>query len=145
SPTQVLSLLLLEMVLYKTVSNRDYYNFSLSLYHFSNPKFKFFSPKSEKERERERGATMTGEEQEQYQRSFSKIEEALEVKSLRRIISAYLNYEDAAEEDVRRYERSFRRLPNAHKALLSNFPLKCERLRRYIIDLIHIFLYPEAL
>ncbi|KAF6163393.1 hypothetical protein GIB67_029242 [Kingdonia uniflora] len=75
---------------------------------------------------------MAGEEEEQYQHNLSKIEEALEVKSLRRIINAYLNYEDAVEEDVRRYERSFRRLPNAHKALLSYFPLKCERLRRSI-------------
>ncbi|CAL5390159.1 unnamed protein product [Camellia sinensis] len=44
-----------------------------------------------------------------------KLEEALEVKSLRRIISAYLNYPDAAEDDVKRYERSFARLPPAHK------------------------------
>ncbi|XAR52821.1 hypothetical protein NMG60_11021106 [Bertholletia excelsa] len=58
-----------------------------------------------------------------------KLEEALEVKSLRRIISAYLNYPDAAEEDVKRYERSFRRLPPAHKALLSHLPLKFQRLR----------------
>ncbi|KAJ9675902.1 hypothetical protein PVL29_024730 [Vitis rotundifolia] len=60
------------------------------------------------------------------------IEEALEVKSLRRIISAYLNYPDAAEDDVRRYERSFRRLPPAHKALLSHYPSKFQRLRRCI-------------
>ncbi|XP_043690115.1 carnosine N-methyltransferase-like [Telopea speciosissima] len=62
----------------------------------------------------------------------SKLEEALEVKSLRRIISAYLNYSNAAEEDVRRYERSYKKLPPAHKALLSHFPLKCQRLRRCI-------------
>ncbi|KAJ9536902.1 hypothetical protein OSB04_029635 [Centaurea solstitialis] len=61
-----------------------------------------------------------------------KYEEALEVKSLRRIISAYLNYPEAAEEDVRRYERSFRRLPVAHKALLSHLPLKYQKLRRCI-------------
>ncbi|KVH87459.1 N2227-like protein, partial [Cynara cardunculus var. scolymus] len=61
-----------------------------------------------------------------------KYEEALEVKSLRRIISAYLNYPEAAEEDVRRYERSFRRLPVAHKALLSHLPLKYQKLRRSI-------------
>ncbi|XP_058195468.1 uncharacterized protein LOC131311867 isoform X5 [Rhododendron vialii] len=58
-----------------------------------------------------------------------KLEEALEVKSLRRILSAYLNYPDAAEEDVKRYERSFRRLPPAHKALLSHLPSKFQRLR----------------
>ncbi|KAL6512963.1 hypothetical protein OROHE_019753 [Orobanche hederae] len=46
-----------------------------------------------------------------------KFEEALEIKSLRRIISAYLNYPEAAEEDIRRYERCFRRLPLAHKKL----------------------------
>ncbi|KAK1423766.1 hypothetical protein QVD17_19074 [Tagetes erecta] len=61
-----------------------------------------------------------------------KYEEALEIKSLRRIISAYLNYPEAAEEDVRRYERSFRKLPMAHKALLSHLPLKYQKLRRCI-------------
>ncbi|KAL1541834.1 carnosine N-methyltransferase [Salvia divinorum] len=58
-----------------------------------------------------------------------KLEEALEVKSLRRIISAYLNYPEAAEEDIRRYERCFRKLPLAHKALLSHLPLKFQKLR----------------
>ncbi|XP_071704262.1 uncharacterized protein [Rutidosis leptorrhynchoides] len=61
-----------------------------------------------------------------------KYEEALEIKSLRRIISAYLNYPEAAEEDVKRYERSFRRLPVAHKALLAHLPLKYQKLRRCI-------------
>ncbi|KAL8229490.1 hypothetical protein R6Q57_014390 [Mikania cordata] len=61
-----------------------------------------------------------------------KYEEALEVKSLRRIVSAYLNYPEAAEEDVKRYERSFRRLPVAHKALLAHLPLKYQNLRRCI-------------
>lgn len=58
-----------------------------------------------------------------------KMEEALEVKSLRRIISAYLNYPEAAEEDIRRYERYFRRLPPSHKALLLHLPLKFKKLR----------------
>ncbi|GKV15259.1 hypothetical protein SLEP1_g26055 [Rubroshorea leprosula] len=61
-----------------------------------------------------------------------RLEEVLEVKSLRRIISAYLNYPEAAEEDVQRYERSFRKLPAAHKALLSHYPSKFKRLRRCI-------------
>ncbi|KAI3523917.1 hypothetical protein L1887_02430 [Cichorium endivia] len=61
-----------------------------------------------------------------------KYEEALEVKSLRRIISAYLNYPEAAEEDVKRYERSYRRLSVAHKALLTHLPLKYQKLRRCI-------------
>ncbi|KAB1220789.1 hypothetical protein CJ030_MR3G027888 [Morella rubra] len=61
-----------------------------------------------------------------------KLEEALEIKSLRRIISAYLNYPDAAEEDVKRYERSYKKLQPSHKALLSHYPLKFERLRRCI-------------
>ncbi|KAK6152937.1 hypothetical protein DH2020_012576 [Rehmannia glutinosa] len=64
-----------------------------------------------------------------------KLEEALEVKSLRRIISAYLNYPEAAEEDIRRYERYFRRLPLAHKALLSHLPLKFQKLRCVDIDI----------
>lgn len=58
-----------------------------------------------------------------------KFEEALEVKSLRRIISAYLNYPEAAEEDVKRWERSFAKLPPHHKALLSHIPLKFQKLR----------------
>ncbi|GAV80111.1 N2227 domain-containing protein [Cephalotus follicularis] len=61
-----------------------------------------------------------------------KLEEALEIKSLRRIISAYLNYPEAAEEDVKRYERSFRKLLPAHKALLSHYPFKFQKLRRCI-------------
>ncbi|XP_065853118.1 uncharacterized protein [Euphorbia lathyris] len=61
-----------------------------------------------------------------------KLEEALEVKSLRRIIDAYLNYPDAADEDVRRYERSFNKLSPAHKTLLSHYPLKFQKLRRCI-------------
>ncbi|CAK9169018.1 unnamed protein product [Ilex paraguariensis] len=52
-----------------------------------------------------------------------KIEEALEAKSLRRIISAYLNYLEAAEEDVKRFERSFRRIPVAHKVISSSSQL----------------------
>uniref|UniRef100_A0A7N0T328 carnosine N-methyltransferase n=1 Tax=Kalanchoe fedtschenkoi TaxID=63787 RepID=A0A7N0T328_KALFE len=62
----------------------------------------------------------------------SKLEEALEIQSLRRIICAYLNYGDAAEEDVKRYEQSYRKLPPVHKALLSHYPQKFKRLRRCI-------------
>ncbi|PKU78404.1 carnosine N-methyltransferase [Dendrobium catenatum] len=65
-------------------------------------------------------------------RRYSKLEEALEIKSLRRIISAYINYSDAAEEDVRRYERSFRKLSREHKGLLSHLLQKFQRLRRCI-------------
>ncbi|PQQ05162.1 carnosine N-methyltransferase isoform X1 [Prunus yedoensis var. nudiflora] len=73
-----------------------------------------------------------GEDEDDERRRQRKLEEALEVKSLRRIISAYLNYPEAAEEDVRRYERSFKMLPPSHKALLSHYPLKFQRLRRCI-------------
>ncbi|KAJ9185131.1 hypothetical protein P3X46_004793 [Hevea brasiliensis] len=72
------------------------------------------------------------EEEDEERRRQRKMEEVLEVKSLRRIISAYLNYPDAAEEDVKRYERSFKKLPPAHKALLSHYPSKFQRLRRCI-------------
>ncbi|KAK7841368.1 carnosine n-methyltransferase [Quercus suber] len=72
------------------------------------------------------------EEEDEERRRQRKAEEALEVKSLRRIISAYLNYPDAAEEDVKRYERSYKKLPPAHKALLSHFPLKFQRIRRCV-------------
>ncbi|KAI4341895.1 hypothetical protein MLD38_026566 [Melastoma candidum] len=79
---------------------------------------------------------MSGQHQEggggEEQLRQSKLEEALEVQSLRRIISAYLDYPDAAEEDVRRCERSFRKLPPAHKALLSHFPRKFKKLRQCI-------------
>lgn len=71
-------------------------------------------------------------ETEEEQRRRRKLEEALEVKSLRRIISAYLNYPDAAEDDVRQYERSFRKLPPAHQSLLSHLPSKNKSLRRCI-------------
>ncbi|KAK4834658.1 hypothetical protein QYF36_026368 [Acer negundo] len=59
-----------------------------------------------------------------------RLEEALEVKSLRRIISAYLNYPEAAYEDVKRYEKCSRKLSPAHKDLLSHSPTKFQRLRR---------------
>lgn len=72
-------------------------------------------------------ATESIEDDEQLRRM--KLEVALEVKSLRRIISAYLNYPEAAEEDVRRNERSFDRLPPAHKALLCHLPSKFQKLR----------------
>ncbi|WJX39491.1 hypothetical protein P8452_27028 [Trifolium repens] len=47
-----------------------------------------------------------------------------------------MSYPDATDEDVRRYERSFTNLPPAHKALLSHYPLKVQRLRRYIVLLV---------
>ncbi|XP_010557022.1 PREDICTED: carnosine N-methyltransferase-like isoform X2 [Tarenaya hassleriana] len=72
------------------------------------------------------------EEEEEKRRLHRKLEEALEAKSLRRIISAYLNYPEASEEDVKRWERSFRKLPPAHKALLSHYPIKFQNLRRCI-------------
>ncbi|CAL1385749.1 unnamed protein product [Linum trigynum] len=72
------------------------------------------------------GAVAVEDEERRRQRT---LEEALEVQSLRRIISAYLNYPEAAEEDVRRYERSFRKLSPAHKALLAHYPMKFQKLR----------------
>ncbi|XP_073156884.1 uncharacterized protein [Henckelia pumila] len=62
-----------------------------------------------------------------------KLEEALEVKSLRRIISAYLNYPEAAEEDIRRYERCFRRLSPAHKVLFMVEQMRCVSQNSYFI------------
>ncbi|XP_021735299.1 carnosine N-methyltransferase-like [Chenopodium quinoa] len=70
------------------------------------------------------------EEQQQLRRR--KLEEALEVKSLRRIISAYINYPDAAEDDIKRCESSFRKLSPAHKTLLLHLPSKFQSLRRCI-------------
>ncbi|KAL6609686.1 hypothetical protein ACP70R_039655 [Stipagrostis hirtigluma subsp. patula] len=63
------------------------------------------------------------------ERRYTEQEEALEIKSLRRIIAAYANYQDAAERDVKRYERSFKMLPPAHKELLFHLGLKYQRLR----------------
>lgn len=62
----------------------------------------------------------------------TKSEEVLEIKALRKIISAYLNYSDAAEGDVRRWERSYARLLPKHKALLAHLPKKYQQLRRCI-------------
>ncbi|CAN6465217.1 unnamed protein product [Victoria cruziana] len=59
----------------------------------------------------------------------NKLEEALEIQSLRRIISAFLNYNAAAKQDVKKYERSFEKLSPEHKAVLPNYLLKCQRLR----------------
>ncbi|CAM8893893.1 unnamed protein product [Rhodiola kirilowii] len=74
----------------------------------------------------------SSEEAEDERLRQSKLEEALEIQSLRRIICAYINYGDAAEEDVRRYEQSFRKLPPRHKALLSHYPRKFKSLRRCV-------------
>ncbi|KAM0884896.1 hypothetical protein ACQ4PT_030707 [Festuca glaucescens] len=63
------------------------------------------------------------------ERRYTEQETALEIKSLRRIIAAYFNYQDAAEKDVRRYERSFKMLSPAHKELLFHLGLKYQRLR----------------
>ncbi|CAH2059817.1 unnamed protein product [Thlaspi arvense] len=71
------------------------------------------------------------EEKEKIRRQ-KKLEEALEAKSLRRIISAYLNYPEASKEDLKRWERSYRKLSPAHKALVPHYPLKLQRLKRCI-------------
>ncbi|KAJ6741574.1 CARNOSINE N-METHYLTRANSFERASE [Salix viminalis] len=73
-----------------------------------------------------------GEEEDEERLHKRKLEEALEVKSLRRIISAYLNYPEAAEKDVERFERSFKKLSSSHKALMSHYPLKFQSIRRCI-------------
>ncbi|XP_062153401.1 uncharacterized protein LOC133861625 isoform X2 [Alnus glutinosa] len=83
----------------------------------------------ERESEGEMSMPRVGAEEDEERRRQRKLEEALEVKSLRRIVSAYLNYPDASEEDVKRYERSYKKLPPTHKALLSHYPLKFQRLR----------------
>lgn len=77
---------------------------------------------------------------------MAKLEEALEIKSLRRVISAYLNYAVAMEDDVKRWERSYRKLRPAHKELLSHLPEKYEGLRRclsanfcFIINMLQAF------
>ncbi|EOA27113.1 hypothetical protein CARUB_v10023212mg [Capsella rubella] len=56
----------------------------------------------------------------------------LEAKSLPDIISAYLNYPDAAEEDLKKWETSYQKLSTAHKALLPHYPKKFQSLRRCV-------------
>lgn len=68
------------------------------------------------------------------------LEEALEIKSLRRVISAYLNYSFAMEDDVKRWERSYGRLRPAHKELLPHLPKKYQGLRRCIAANFHFIL-----
>jgi hypothetical protein len=63
---------------------------------------------------------------------MSKIDEVMEIKALRRVISAYLNYTAAAEEDIKRWDRSFTKLSSSHKALLRHLPKKHEELRRCV-------------
>ncbi|CAK9870452.1 unnamed protein product [Sphagnum jensenii] len=77
---------------------------------------------------------------------MSKIDEVMEIKALRRVISAYLNYTAAAEEDIKRWERSFTKLSSSHKALLRHLPKKHEELRRcvrvnsfFIINMLQAF------
>ncbi|KAF2568317.1 hypothetical protein F2Q68_00027823 [Brassica cretica] len=86
-----------------------------------------------------------GEEEEKIRRQ-KKLEEALEAKSLRRIISAYLNYPEAAEEDLKKWERSYRKLSPAHKAFeppidlsqdldaCEDSNLDCAPHEKYILD-----------
>ncbi|KAL9259652.1 Carnosine N-methyltransferase-like protein [Drosera capensis] len=74
--------------------------------------------------------TTAGDNEEEQRRR--RLEEVLEIKSLKRIINAYFNYPDASEEDVRHYERSFRMLSPEHKAILSHLPQKYKRLRSCI-------------
>ncbi|XP_059067059.1 uncharacterized protein LOC131073111 isoform X2 [Cryptomeria japonica] len=62
----------------------------------------------------------------------SKAEEALEIQALRRIISSYLNYSDAAEDDVKKWEKSYAKLLPQHKALVTHLPKKYQKLRRCI-------------
>ncbi|KAL1221217.1 hypothetical protein V5N11_011019 [Cardamine amara subsp. amara] len=85
--------------------------------------------------ETERNDTLrevSDEEEEEKIRRQKKLEEALEAKSLRRIISAYLNYPEASEEDLKKWERSYRKLSPPHKALAPHYPMKFQRLRRCI-------------
>ncbi|KAL1221216.1 hypothetical protein V5N11_011018 [Cardamine amara subsp. amara] len=72
------------------------------------------------------------DEEEANIRCQKKPEEALEAKSLPGIISAYLNYPEAAEENLKKWDRSYQKLSPAHKALVPHFPMKLQRLRRCI-------------
>ncbi|PHT39875.1 hypothetical protein CQW23_18729 [Capsicum baccatum] len=60
------------------------------------------------------------ENEEEAEAHRRKVEEALECD---------YSYPEAAEEDVKRWERSAAKLPPHHKALLSHLPLKFQKLR----------------
>ncbi|KAG7568669.1 hypothetical protein ISN45_Aa04g014700 [Arabidopsis thaliana x Arabidopsis arenosa] len=72
------------------------------------------------------------EEEEKIRRQKKPEEEVLEAKCLPGIISAYLNYPKATEENLKKCERSYQKLSPAHKALVTHFPTKLQRLRRCI-------------
>lgn len=63
---------------------------------------------------------------------MSKSDEQLEIKALRRVIRAYLNYPIAAEDDVKKWERSYLMLSSAHKALIPHLQKKYEDMRRCV-------------
>ncbi|VYS54183.1 unnamed protein product [Arabidopsis thaliana] len=71
-------------------------------------------------------------DEEKISRKKNPEEEALEAKCLPGIISAYLNYPKAAEENLKKCERSYQKLSPVHKALVTHFPMKLQRLRRCI-------------
>ncbi|AEC08642.1 S-adenosyl-L-methionine-dependent methyltransferases superfamily protein [Arabidopsis thaliana] len=79
-------------------------------------------------------------DEEKISRKKNPEEEALEAKCLPGIISAYLNYPKAAEENLKKCERSYQKLSPAHKALVTHFPMKLQRLRRCILMNSH-FIY----
>ncbi|EFH55626.1 hypothetical protein ARALYDRAFT_902263 [Arabidopsis lyrata subsp. lyrata] len=80
----------------------------------------------------ENSSEVDEEEEEKIRRQKKSEEEVLEAKCLPGIISAYLNYPKAAEENLKKCERSYQKLSPAHKALVTHFPTKLQRLRRCI-------------
>ncbi|KAG6553566.1 hypothetical protein Mapa_004479 [Marchantia paleacea] len=60
---------------------------------------------------------------------LSKLDLAQEAQALRRVVSAYLNYASAGEEDILRWERSYSKLKPHHKLLLKHLPSKYAQVR----------------
>ncbi|CAI5519363.1 unnamed protein product, partial [Closterium sp. Naga37s-1] len=59
----------------------------------------------------------------------TKLDTEEEMKSLSRVIAAYMNYPFAADWTVQRWERAYARLPPRQQALLSHLPAKYASIR----------------
>eukprot|EP00270_Netrium_digitus_P016817 TRINITY_DN6086_c0_g1_i2.p1 TRINITY_DN6086_c0_g1~~TRINITY_DN6086_c0_g1_i2.p1 ORF type:complete len:509 (-),score=120.70 TRINITY_DN6086_c0_g1_i2:344-1801(-) len=68
----------------------------------------------------------------QEQGDDAEIDKLEELLSLERVISAFLDYPAAAEEEVQRWESSFTKLRSGHKDLLAHLPSKFAAARRCI-------------
>ncbi|GAQ89422.1 hypothetical protein KFL_005200030 [Klebsormidium nitens] len=64
------------------------------------------------------------------EQDFSDIDRAEEMKSLQRVLDAYIEYRGSVEDDIIRWERSYHHLTPPHRALVPELPSKYTALRR---------------